>query len=83
MHKPLNAQKLYNLHKAIYGCTSRLTRRSRTTYAKTYMYAKAVQPTQSRLHCAKPYKSVRKICTIYEKRHTIAQPDCHKQLQTD
>ena len=90
---------MYNLHTAIYVCTGRLTRRSRTTYTKphtlrkfvhirtqnlynirkatyiaqicTHTYAKNVQHTQIRIHCAKSYTNVHKCRKTYTKLYTL------------
>ena len=59
-HKPINTQKPYNLRKSAYIAQSR-----------TRTYEKTVQPTQSRIPCAKLYTYVRKICTTYVKPYTL------------
>ena len=48
-HKLLNTQKLYNLRKAIYVRTSRLTRKRPTTYAKTLRLQKCCTTYATRL----------------------------------
>ena len=87
MHKPLNAQNLYNLQKAVYVRTIRLTRKIRAIYKNphayaqaayiaqscTQTYAKSIQPMQSRLNCAKSYKYVRKSRKPYAKPHTFCK----------
>ena len=68
MHKPLKAKKLYNLRKAAYVHTSRLTRKSRTTYSNPLTFRKVVHK------CApNPYN--------LWKPHTIAHPDCYRRLR--
>ena len=48
--------------------------------SRTQMYKKGVQPTQSRIHCTKPYTNVRKIRTTYAKPHTLRKA-VHKHTQ--
>ena len=68
MHKPLNAQNFYNLQKAVYVRTIRLTRKIRTTYAKPYTYAKSYYIAQSRTHTYAIMYNLRKAACIAQSR---------------
>ena len=58
MHKPLNAQNLYNVHKSVYVCKSRLycakfytyVHKSRATYEKSLTLCKAVHVLKQKLY---------------------------------
>ena len=75
MRKSLNTQNPYNLHKAVCVRTIRLTRKSRTAYAKTHTLRKAVHKHTQKPHnlctaayiAQKPYTNVRQNMYTYKK----------------